>query len=660
MSLVFLSLAIAALWINLIGAGLIAKSWVEDYSVSRVTGVIGLCLVAYCLEHFFGFGPHLRLLPFTTVASIWLIWRNRALVRAHIAREIVFGAGFFYCFAWRYAFPDIDFTEDKMPNLGLITGYMRGTRLPAPDLWLSGYSANCYYSFQHYCAGLLGRLFGVNPGISYQLAFCTLVGFIALLMCSCIARLCTWRPGRWLVVLSLFFGGCGIAAFVHFLVKEAYVIDGVRFIGGAIVHNNLTPLGHRVSALMTTPGLAPRDLPMEPFGYYITKGDFHPPLAGFLLLAFAAALIAAQESGSSGRRRSVNHGLLAATIPVVLISNAWVVPLQGLFVGGYFLFCFVRGERSCWRPAIVGFSVALALEYSALLEFTQQSIGDNAAISLTLATDHTPWLGWLLAFWPVVGILLLGLLNRERRSLVLYFFVTWSFLLFATEFFYNHDLYGDAWARFNSTLKWWQWVYAGIVLTSGALNLGSKSRVCRYGTVVLLLPTLVFTYDLGRQFFDVPKISLGHLSGSEWLERDEVIRDMIRELKSRPDGVTLESGLIMANSESPAVSLFSGKQSFLGWPWLEQAWRGSFLEVNLRLEQINAFYDSTMPNPLEWLVHNNIKYILWLPRDNTGLNKNFLPNLDRIKSRYYWHHMYGDDDKFTVGFWERIDAPGAP
>lgn len=134
---------------------------------------------------------------------------------------------------------------------------------------------------------------------------------------------------------------------------------------------------------------------------------------------------------------------------------------------------------------------------------------------------------------------------------------------------------------------------------------------------------------------------------------------MVVELSNRPDGITLESGLRMENTESPAVTLFAGKQSFLGWPWLEEAWRGPFLEVNQRFVQINSLYDGTMADPLEWLLHNNVTYILWLPRDNGDLNARFLPLNEKIKARYYWHHMYGNDRDFAIGFWERIDAPQA-
>jgi uncharacterized membrane protein len=667
MSLVFLSLAIAGLWINLMGAGLAARRFIGDYAIARAASVLAICLVGFCLEYFVGWGPHLPLLPLTTALSLWLIWRNRALVRENWAVEALFGLGFFYCLLWRYTFPDVDFSEDKMPNYALIVAYMRGTRLPPPDLWMSPYRATFYYSFQHYGAGLMGRLLGVGAGVSYHLAFCTLVGFMTLLMGSCIGRLCGWPVGRWVAMVCLLIGGSGVVAFVHILVREPYSLDIVRFLGGSIVHNSLTPLGHAVSEMMTTQGVVPRDLPMEPLSYFLTKGDFHPPLAGFLLLAFAAALIAVLETGPAGPGRRVYHALLAATVPVAFISNAWIVPLQCLLVGGWFVFCALRRDQGYLLPGLVGAGLATALEFPFLLQFTQQSIGSNASIGLTASVDHTPWLGWLLMFWPVAGILVLGLFNRDRRSFALFLVVLWSAALLATEFLYNHDLYGASYARFNSALKWWQWVYAGIILTAGALNLGSRSRVCRYGTLILLLPTLMFAYDLKTQYWHAyldsaakkADSSIGHLSGSMWISRDPVIRDMIVELSSRPDGVTLESGLAMENTESPAVTLFSGKQSFLGWPWLEDALRGPFGEVRERFDQINAFYDGKLANPLGWLLHNDVKYVLWLPRDNGDLNARFLPLDDMIRSRYFWHHMYGNDKDFAIGFWERQDAPPA-
>jgi len=658
MSLVFLGLTIAALWINLLGAGLLARKFIEDYPAARVVGVIAACLVCFFLEHFGGWGPRPPLLPFTTALSVWLIYRNRPALLQNLASEILFGLGFLYCLAWRFMFPNIDDTGEKMPNLMMIEAYMRGTRLPPPDLWLAPFRGNCYYSFQHYGASLLGRVLGIGPGPSYHLAYCTIAGLIALLVGACFAHLCPWRPGRWVGIASLALGGSGSAVAAHVLLTRSYAIDSVRFLGGAIVHQFANPLGQRVAGWMAKPDVEPRDLPMEPLSYILTNGDYHPPLAGFLLLALAVALIAAQVAGAAGSQRSLNHALLAATVPLTLISNAWIFPLQGLLVGGWFIYCALTGEPRCLFAGLIGGTAAAVLEYPYLVEFTQQAIGNYVSPKLTGPEDRTPVLGWIMTFWPVLGIMVLSIFGREHRSLKVFFFVVFALELIGTEFFYDHDVYGGVWSRFNSTLKWWGWVFAGIILSLGACNLGSRSRVSRYGTLVLLLPLLVFGYDLARDFRRMPRNAAGILAGSSWIDRDPVIRDMILELRTRPDGVTLESGLVLANTESPAVTLFAGKQSLLGWPWHETTWRGPLLEIHERQTQIAAFYEGRLPDPLGWLLHNNVAYVLWLPRDNVDGNAHFGPIRDAIKPRYFWHRMYGDDRNLAVGFWQRVD--GAP
>jgi uncharacterized membrane protein len=560
---------------------------------------------------------------------------------------------------WRFEFPDIDDSGEKMPNLMMIEAYMRGTRLPPPDLWLSTFRWNCYYSLQHYAAALIGRVLGVGPGVSYHMAYCILAGLIALVMGSSVARFCKVSMGRWIGILSLLVGGSGTALFAHVLLMSPHSIDSVRFVGGAIVHQFVNPLGQHIAAWMAKPGLVARDLPMEPLSYILTNGDYHPPLSGFLLLGLATALMAAQATGADGSRRAVNHALLAATVPISFISNAWIFPLQLLLVAGWFGYRIISGEGRCWVAGLAGAAAAAALEFPYLADFARQAIGNHVALRWTGPEDHTPLLGWLMVFWPVVGIMILSLFNSERRSLTLFFVVIWTLELAATEFFYNKDLFTGVWSRFNSTLKWWPWVYAGVVVTLGACNLGARSRVCRYGTMLLLLPTLVFGVDLAGDFVRLPKSAAGQWAGSAWIERDPVMREMIAELGRRPDGVALESGLVLTNTESPAVLLFSGKQSLLGWPNHEITWRGKLPEISDRLVQITAFYRGTLLDPLRWLLSNDVKYVVWLPRDNEVGDERFQQIFRKIGPRFSWHRLYSEAGNPAVGYWERNDDPFA-
>jgi hypothetical protein len=74
---------------------------------------------------------------------------------------------------------------------------------------------------------------------------------------------------------------------------------------------------------------------------------------------------------------------------------------------------------------------------------------------------------------------------------------------------------------------------------------------------------------------------------------------------------------------------------------------------------LNQLYAGTLPDTLAWLLHNDVRYILWLPRDNSDLNSRFGPLREAIKPRYYWHNMCGDEKTLAVGFWVRIDDPPA-
>ena len=202
-------------------------------------------------------------------------------------------------------------------------------------------------------------------------------------------------------------------------------------------------------------------------------------------------------------------------------------------------------------------------------------------------------------------------------------------------------------------------MYAGIVLTLGAINLGSRSRVVPLRDAASPPAPPSFGYDLAGEFRDGSKDRRGQLAGSAWIDRDPVVRDLIIELATRPDGVTVESGLAMTNTESPAVTLFAGKQSLLGWPWHERPVAARSSRSASARRRSKKFYSERLPDPLEWLLHYNVKYVLWLPRDNADSNARFQPIFDKIKSRYYWHGMYGNDKDFAVGFWERNDIPAA-
>jgi uncharacterized membrane protein len=658
MTLVFVLLSLGLIWVNLVGLGLLAGYVTKDYAVARVGGALALCLVFLCLEHFVGMGPRLWFFPVSTALSAWLIVRERRTLSMEWDVEAAFGVGFLYCAAWRYMYPQIDLVGEKIPDLEFINDYMTGVRLPAPDMWFPPFSVDFYYSFQFYGAGLLGRWFCLEPGVCYQLAFCVMSGLITCAIYAAARRLCPWRPGGWVIMGALLVGGCGLGIAIHMILNQYYdPLAMVRFLGTGKEPSQLTQFGKALVPHLNWPGAQLVELPVSPLGELIAEGEYHPPLAGMLVLAFSLLIIATLSTEGIPRRRALLHALLAATVTLSIMGDTWVFPLQLALVLSWFVYRAIAGERGHWLPGLGGLVVSAALAYPFLANFLRHPAAHSGSLSLVTGELHATPTAWLAVFWPMACLLVLSFWNRERRGLCLFFACSLVLLLVGTEMFYLQDTYTGTLARFNSCLKWWGWVYAAGIIGLGALNLASRSRICRYGSLVAILLPAAQVYDFTRQFLFSDKDQVGLIDGSGWFASDPTMKGIITTLRSRPAGICIDSSNIYENSEATVTSVFAGKASYVGWPTQEGIWRDFQEEINTRVGQEADFYAGKMADPLQWLLSNNVRYVLWLQKDNDHANERFLPLDAKIRSHYAWRLYAGNGDNWAVGFWERIDSP---
>lgn len=484
------------------------------------------------------------------------------------------------------------------------------------------------------------------------------MGLIAAGTCGAVSRFCDWRPARWIVLIALMMGGCGLGLVVHLSMNHGVLPEEMcRYLGLHYPATSRTALGLFLDARMYPPGTVSPELPILPLSFVISEGEFHPPLIGFLLLALSALLIACLEAEADPRQRSILAALLAATVPVMLVSNPWVFPLQALVVAGWFTFRAFSGERRHWVAGLVGCGIATALAYPFLARFMQQPLAHSPEFRFTRPQDHS-WMGWAFVFWPVFGLAALSFWNQGRRRLVLSMAIFWTLMMVGAEVFYVHDVEVGSLERYNSTLKWWSWIYAGGVLTLGAVNMASRNRLCRYGSMLFVLVPCLQIYDSGRFFLLEPKPSVGHMEGSHWLTRDTTVLNIIRSLGSMPDGICLESNVTLENTEASVVGIFANKQALVGWPTQENIWRSEQTDIAERMGQVGEFYEGKMKDPLAWLLDNNVRYVLWLQRDNGDHNRRFIPLWNKIASRYVWRSFCGNDEDWAVGFWERRDDQG--
>lgn len=160
-------------------------------------------------------------------------WRAEFSPRRMLGCGIVFAVVFGYAMLWRFAYPNVDGSSEKLADFSYICSYLSGQTLPVPDVWLHPYPSNQYYSFQHYAAALMGRLLGLPPGTVYNLGFCLLIGLGGLTFAGVIWLVCRRLWVRIAVLAGLVIGGSGMSGVIHLVDKNPTPWSSMRFIGGA-------------------------------------------------------------------------------------------------------------------------------------------------------------------------------------------------------------------------------------------------------------------------------------------------------------------------------------------------------------------------------------------------------------------------------------------
>jgi uncharacterized membrane protein len=644
--------AVGLILCNLLGLGLAANRICADYALAKVAAPVALAALLFPVEHYVGLGNLFGLWPLTTAASLYLIFRRGEFLKQHWRLELVALVAFCYPFLWRYAFPDIDSNSERMTNLGFITTHMSGGVLPPQDNWFPPYRLDVYYTFQHYAAALLGRGLGLDAGSTYNLSFCVCTGLTITAAAATIRLLATGMATRLLALAGFVFGGTGATLIVHKMLDHVPDLwAGMRFIGDTTKPDSVsTEFGKWfVAASYPTPTPNPVKLPMENFAYLMSLGDYHAPLSGFLLLLIA--LLAMTTLYRTPTDRSA-LAILVGSVPLSLAANTWLFPLQSTLVGAWVVFEFVRSRSLDWRTLSLSAGVGFALVFPFLRGFALQALDFKTSLRLVGAAERTPWLPGLTQHWPLLAMLVLGVFGGRSHVLLRLFACVFTGLYIFSELVYVDDIYSGEFNRFNTTLKWWPYIQAGVIIAMGALLLEHRNRVLRYATTFVLLILCTYAGDLGHYWLTTAKPHLGRLDGSAWLTDDLQQKAVLDYLKVAPPGVVLERLPTGAFTYAGSIAMFSAHPSMLGWQAHEQLWRGYRGDILTLYNETAEFYKGTKADSRDWLLQHNVKYVVWLSKDNVEPYTAFALLDNQIKSAYAWKEFHVED-KTRIGIWVR-------
>ena len=691
MSLIYVAVALALVLVNLMALTVVGAR-IAPPAVARVAGVLLVVLPLFALEHFVGLGSLHGVWPFTTLASLLVLWRwppTSEILRA----EGVFLVCLLYALLWRIVDANIDPNGEALTDLYFISNYLSGDALPPPDRWLGGAQPfDFYYGFQHYAAALMGRAFSFSPGLTLNLASVlavALMGSLAWYVASCFV---VQRWVKTLIVATLLVGGNGLTPLLLAAIEpapqasattsQATAAAGAEQLWAATRFSGLfedrinTDFGRRwlrdPAPVSESADHLAMDLPLETPAYLLLLGDFHPPLGGWVLLLFALALMAwidGARRGSVGASPAppLATAMLAATPVVVLVTNAWVFPWQAALVGLWLGVRAVRGEVDV-KAAVAGVAIALALIYPFLGHFASQAL--SPSLELVPDTFRTRVAVWLGLHWPMLVLLGLALgsalAHRVMRSPSaggssarlathfdnLFFAGFIGLVLIFCELFFFDDPNGGKYERFNTVLKSWSWLWplALVALVPRLWAVGDP--VARSLLLVMCVALLLNVWNVGRYLWNADVTGGARLAGEGWLRADPANGNLLNQLSSAPDGVVLERPQGAAYDAVSAFALFAGKPAALGWPAHQQGWLGGSPLIAAEERGVRLFFSGDLPDALDWLAERRVRYIVWSRRDEAAL-PGMRARLDALLEAQYEFRSTEVRGEQRIGYWER-------
>lgn len=657
---------LVVLFVNLWGLALFTGWFCRNRWIAVAAGPWLFVTAVYAVENHHGLGRLQGagvLLTFATLSLIWLsagswtpsrmseglrtrlgLWRTEFKPSRLLACGAVLIGMFLYAFAWRLASPDVDGSSEKLADLAYICSYLPGATIPVTDAWLHPYQSVQYYSFQHYAAGLMGRMLGLSPGATYNIAVSILVALAGFSFAGAVMLLTQKVWVRVLLISAFMVGGTGASGIVHLVYRAPALWNTVRFIGS--IPYDQEPLGP--IAKKYAEGYKHLELPGESFAYTAFLGDYHPPLSGYYLLGLGA--MAAVLWQRTGQRRYA--GLVGATLTWSILANTWSFPLQAIWILAWGGVNWKRGREIC--PAVIGGALVIWLAgWVYLSAFTAASVQYKTSLRLVRLDEHTPVVLFILFLLPTIGLTVLSFYTRKTWGLVAG--VSGMIYLFLSEFFYMDDVYSGEFERFNTVLKWWPWIAAAMLLAAAPIILEQAQRrwVKVLGIFFCAYPC-VFAFDLAKAWIRMEKPGLEHIEGTRFLTKNDPAKFMLARLKVETPGVVAERPNKDSYTNSACLPLFAGHRLWLGWVGHELLWHGYAADVGQRQERLMQFFRGEMVDSANWLKAQGIDYVLWYQDADT--NETWTKLAEDLKGSFVWQEVFTGPDGRKSGLWRRADG----
>ena len=559
----------------------------EGWALGRVIITLISALIIWQLSYF-GFAENnpdklYAILAFVGLISLWLVWKGglkaftspRTTAKVIAIEEYLFLVGFGLMALIRAHAPSLDSLEKYM-DFGFLNQYLVAPKLPAMDMWQAGMTIN-YYSFGHFWASILVKVWGVTPAIGYNLMLAFIFGTsmsLVFLICKMLIKNDHSKSstlgglvGAMAVLLA------GNSHVIWYVLKNGtlnnyWYAEATRFI-----HNTI------------------HEFP----SYSFVVSDLHGHVLDLpIVLTFLVVLIAWLEN-----RKTIYEVVMGVLFGVMMMTNTWDVAVYGMVIMILGVQITVNNPHDFKKLLKTAGIMFVAFSLVALpwwLSFKSISNG------IGIVVERTP-LWQLLALWTggmIVNIIAVVTEGKgEKKMIIRTLALSTVFLIAIPEFIYARDIYPNH-PRANTMFKltYQAFIMMGILLGVTLGKLMDKEKVIRVGWRVLGLFIVVWIF-LGTMVFPMKAFPTYYnnftdyygLNGETWMQNKLPENyGAVKYLRENRDGKNMVEAVGDSYTLLNAVSVYSGVPTIEGWRVHEWLWRGGYENVAVREAEVTEIY----------------------------------------------------------------------
>lgn len=593
------------------------------------------------LEHFIAL-PNLGwLLPFTMGGLLWAMFKPGYSWDGLRLPSIIFVAAFTFVLLLKCASPDIPNYTEGIGNMTRVLNYCLGGTLPPIDCWLPPYDYGGYYSFQQYGAAVLKRLFFLDLGTAYNLAFAFLLAWTCLMGAGAAYSI---GGKAWIAVVTalvLLAGSTGGALFLLFAGKFDF---GIAININDTWNDVNNPFAWLAAHDKYHPGLK-----LLPPLYTLYYSEYHADLGGAFMTM--ASLLGVSEVFKAGR--SNWPWVCLVVLPMAtIITSTWFFIIVFFFCVGSLVLAFAGGRRpDNWRFVCIATAVGLVLFWPSVYSLLGNSNSQIQTFSWTIPEGRTPLWMFIVQWWPVYLPWLflcfiwhrLDLMGRWLHAAIPIFFIWMEFVTLGDRGLMIEKMWGALYGAGLVTLM-------PLVFKQTRLSFRLLSAVLITSNVLILLMWVKSIY-----YDPIDGHNFWRLQGDYYVQHDPQTKRLVQVLSRLHAATVLPGKSYWAYNDAPTIVGFSENRCYVAYTYQESQ-AGHREEAEYRGALNNSFYDGTMASPLPFLRSNNIAAVLIWPQDtiSDALLQKFQT---QIGSDYFYVDCKGDGPNNAGVFMRQSDQP---